>query len=119
MARNMTTDDSINDLFMHQIQQAVFTDTEVIKVYDTGDHNSATFIGRITDGTFVEKIVVDLVSKGTSNRAIDIRRIAIDDNYMDLTIQTGTADDFITLIITNTNAVVTNTLRFYVIPCDL
>lgn len=120
MTKTILSTDNIHDFLDHQVKQVIFTDTETIKIFDTGeDHTSATVVARWTDGTKVEKLVIELVSKTVSEVAIDIKRIAVDDNYLDIDIQVGTSDDFVTLILTNNNALDNNTFRYYIVPNQL
>jgi len=109
---------SIHDFLDHQINQAVFTDTEVLTLYDATLYNSTSLIGRITDGTKIEKLNIEVVSNGIISSELDVTRTAIG-TPMSLTFTLGVLNNFITLIVGNTVIIDTNTLRYYLISANL
>ena len=116
MPRHPTVEDTIHDFEAHQITEVTFTDTETIVLYIAGEHTSATFKARVTDGTNTAKVICEIFDDGTSVE-IDIREIVI--GTLDLNVTVAENAGNIELSVKNNDAVVTNTLRYYVILSDL
>ena len=119
MAEHITKENhNIHSFDDHAIQTVTWTGTTNIDIYDTTSYNGASVVAKITDGTNVERILVECGHDGTDT-VIDATHMLISGNYFDLTITSSLVSSSFRLTIVNSDAVATNTLKYYTVPSSL
>lgn len=120
MPKHITIDNDIHEFTSHSISTVSWSGSQNIEIYNITEHNAATFIGRITNGTNTTKLIIHLADDDT-NTGMEVVEIAIgsEATMLDLTFSANIVSNDLVLNITNANGGDTNTLKYYLFLSDL
>ncbi len=118
MPTHITNENSIHNFDQHAIQSVDFNATHTFNAYNITEHNGASLVARIGNGTNAERFIIECGHDGSAT-AIDISSMVLSGDYFDFTFTTGIVGDYFQITVTDSETVTTKTLKYYVVPSSL